>query len=68
MSTLNQNEAEKLLTLRLKGVEFHGSGVIDPNGYGVFSQGQGDFGNSPTICFLDWDKDIIAEVSCEKMD
>ena len=68
MSTLNQNEAEKLLTLRLKGVEFHGSGVIDPNGYGVFSQGQGDFGNSPTICFLDWDKDIIAEVSFEKMD
>ena len=68
MSTLNQNEAEKLLTLRLKGVEFHGSGVIDPNGYAVFSQGQGDFGDSPTICFLDWDKDIIAEVSFEKID
>lgn len=62
LSTIDQNAANKLLTLRLNGVEFHGDGVIDPDGYAVFSQGQGDFGETPTICFLDWDKELIAEI------
>ncbi len=63
LNTLDQNAANKLLTLRLVGVEFHGDGVIDPDSYAVFTQGKGDFGESPTIRFLDWDKKLIAEVS-----
>ena len=53
--------------MRLDGVEFHGAGTIEPNGYAVFGQGQGDFGDSPIIRFLDWDKNIIADVSFEKI-
>ena len=67
MSSLDEEAAEKLLTLRLEGVEFHGDGVIDPNGYCVFSQGQGDFGDSPILRFLDWDKNTLAEVPFEKI-
>ncbi len=67
MSALDEETASNLLTLRLDGVEFHGAGSIDPNGYAVFGQGQGDFGDRPTIRFLDWDKNIIAEVSFEKI-
>ena len=53
--------------MRLDGVEFHGAGSIDPNGYAVFGQGQGDFGDSPVIRFIDWDKNTIAEVTFEKI-
>ena len=67
MKTLDEEAARNLLTLRLEGVEFHGTGSIDPNGYAVFGQGQGDFGDSPIIRFLDWDKNIIADVSFEKI-
>ena len=67
MKTLDEEAARNLLTLRLDGVEFHGAGSIDPNGYAVFSQGQGNFGESPVIHFLDWDKNIIAEVTFEKI-
>lgn len=67
MSVLDEDAARNLLTLRLDGVEFHGTGSIDPNGYAVFSQGQGDFGDSPVIRFLDWDKNTIAEVTFEKI-
>ena len=67
MSVLDEDAANKLLTLRLDGVEFHGAGSIDLNGYAVFGQGQGDFGDSPIIRFLDWDKNTIAEVSFEKI-
>ena len=66
MKTLDEEAAGNLLTLRLDGVEFHGAGAIDPNGYAVFSQGQGDFGDSPMIQFLDWDKNTIAAVAFEK--
>ena len=68
MNVLDQKEAEKLLTLHLEGVEFHGAGSIDPNGYALFSQGQGQFGDIPTIRFLDWDKNTIAEASFERVD
>ena len=68
MNVLDQKEAEKLLTLHLEGVEFHGTGSIDPNGYALFSQGQGQFGDIPTIRFLDWDKNTIAEASFERVD
>lgn len=68
LSTLDQNAAEKLLTLWLDGVEFHGAGVIDPDGYAVFSQGQGDYGDNPTIRFLNWDKETIAVVPFDKVD
>ena len=71
---LNKDISEELYArekteraLRLKGVEFHGSGSFDPNGLAVFDQGQGDFGEIPTIQFLDWDKNIIAEVSFQKI-
>ena len=37
---LDEEAARNLLTLRLDGVEFHGAGTIDPNGYAVFSQGR----------------------------
>ena len=67
MDALDEVAALKLLTLRLDGVEFHGAGTIDPNGYAVFTQGQGDFGDSPSICFLDWDKNTIAEVRFERI-
>lgn len=67
MKTLDEEAARNLLTMRLEGVEFHGAGTIDPNGYAVFGQGQGDFGDSPIIRFLDWDKNIIADVSFEKI-
>ena len=67
MNVLDEEAAGELLTLRLDGVEFHGSGVIDPNGYAVFDQGQGDFCESPTIRFLDWDKNMIAAVTFEKV-
>ena len=67
MNVLDQKEAEKLLTLHLEGVEFHGTGSIDPNGYALFSQGQGQFGDIPTIRFLDWDKNTIAEASFERV-
>ena len=67
IKTLDEEAARNLLTLRLDGVEFHGAGTIDPNGYAVFSQGQGDFGDSPVIRFLDWDKNTIAEVTFEKI-
>ncbi len=67
MSVLDEEASRNLLTLRLDGVEFHGAGSIDPNGYAVFSQGQGDFGNSPLIRFLDWDKNTISEVAYEKI-
>ncbi len=67
MDALDEAAALKLLTLRLDGVEFHGAGTIDPNGYAVFTQGQGDFGDSPSICFLDWDKNTIAEVRFERI-
>lgn len=67
IKTLDEEAARNLLTLRLDGVEFHGAGTIDPNGYAVFSQGQGDFGDSPVIRFLDWDKSTIAEVTFEKI-
>ena len=67
MKTLDEEAAKNLLTLRLDGVEFHGAGTIDPNGYAVFSQGQGDFGESPVIRFLDWDKNTIAEVTFKKI-
>ena len=67
MSALDEEAAENLLTLRLEGVEFHGAGTIDPNGYAVFGQGQGDFGSSPIIRFLDWDKITIAKVSFKKI-
>ena len=66
MKMLDEESARHLLTLRLEGVEFHGAGSIDPNGYAVFSQGQGDFGDSPVIRFLDWDKNTLAEVAFEK--
>ena len=67
MKTLDEEAARNLLTLRLEGVEFHGTGSIDPNGYAVFGQGQGNFGDSPIIRFLDWDKNTIAEVAFEKI-
>jgi hypothetical protein len=67
IKTLDEEAARNLLTLRLDGVEFHGAGTIDPNGYAVFSQGQGDFGDIPVIRFLDWDKNTIAEVTFEKI-
>ena len=67
MSVLNEETSRNLLTLRLDGVEFHGAGSIDPYGYAVFSQGQGDFGNSPLIRFLDWDINTISEVAFEKI-
>ena len=67
MSVLDEEAARNLLTLRLDGVEFHGAGSIDPNGYAVFGQGQGDFGDSPIIRFLDWDKNTIAEVAFKKI-
>ena len=67
MKALDEEAARNLLTLRLDGVEFHGAGTIDPNGYAVFSQGQGDFGDSPVIRFLDWDKNTISEVAFEKI-
>ena len=67
MKTLDEETARNLLTLRLDGVEFHGAGSIDPNGYAIFGQGQGDFGDSPIISFLDWDKKTIAEVAFEKI-
>lgn len=67
MTAIDPDAAARLLTLRLKGVEFHGSGSFDPNGLAVFDQGQGDFGEIPTIQFLDWDKNIIAEVSFQKI-
>ncbi len=67
MKTLDEETARNLLTLRLDGVEFHGAGCIDPNGYAIFGQGQGDFGDSPVIRFLDWDKNTIAEVTFEKI-
>ena len=67
MSVLDEDAARNLLTLRLDGVEFHGAGSIDPNGYAVFGQGQGDFGDSPIIRFLDWDKNTIAEVAFKKI-
>ena len=66
MTTLDPDAVAQLLTLRLKGVSFHGSGSLDPNGLAVFEQGQGDFGEIPTIQFLDWDKNIIAEVPFQK--
>ena len=66
MKMLDEESARHLLTLRLEGVEFHGAGSIDPNGYAVFSQGQGDFGDSPVIRFIDWDKNTLAEVAFEK--
>ena len=67
MTTIDPDAAAQLLTLRLKGVVFHGSGSFDPNGLAVFDQGQGDFGEIPTIQFLDCDKNIIAEVSFQKI-
>ena len=67
IKTLDEEAARNLLTLRLEGVEFHGAGTIDPNGYAVFGQGQGNFGESPVIQFLDWDKNTIAEVAFEKI-
>ncbi len=67
MSVLDEEAARNLLTLCLDGVEFHGAGSIDPNGYAIFGQGQGDFGDSPIISFLDWDKNTIAEVAFEKI-
>ena len=67
IKTLDEEAARNLLTLRLDGVEFHGAGTIDPDGYAVFSQGQGEFGDSPVIRFLDWDKNTIAEVTFEKI-
>ena len=67
MSALDEDASRNLLTLRLDGVDFHGAGTIDPNGYAVFSQGQGDFGDSPTIRFLDWDKNTLAEVRFERI-
>ena len=67
IKTLDEEAARNLLTLRLDGVEFHGAGTIDPNGYAVFSQGQGDFGDIPVIRFLDWDKNTIAEVTFERI-
>ena len=67
IKTLDEEAARNLLTLRLDGVEFHGAGSIDPNGYAIFGQGQGDFGDSPVIRFLDWDKNTIAEVTFEKI-
>ena len=67
MSVLDEDAARNLLTLRLDGVEFHGAGSIDPNGYAVFGQGQGDYGDSPVIRFIDWDKNTIAEVTFEKI-
>jgi hypothetical protein len=67
MTTIDPDAAAQLLTLRLKGVVFRGSGSFDPNGLAVFDQGQGDFGEIPTIQFLDWDKNIIAEVSFQKI-
>lgn len=68
MKTLDEEAARELLTLRLDGVEFYGAGAIDPDGYAVFSQGQGEFGDSPVIRFLDWDKNMIAEVTFEKIE
>ena len=67
MQLRDEEAARQLLTLQLEGVEFHGSGVLDPDGECVFEQGQGDFGESPTITFLDWDKETIAEVRFEKI-
>ena len=67
IKTLDEEAARNLLTLRLDGVEFHGAGTIDPDGYAVFSQGQGEFGDSPVIRFLDWNKNTIAEVTFEKI-
>jgi hypothetical protein len=67
MTTIDPDAAAQLLTLRLKGVVFHGSGSLAPGGFAVFGQGQGDFGEIPTVQFLDWDKNIIAEVSFQKI-
>ena len=67
MTPRDLNAAQKLLTLRLEGVAFHGDGVIRSFGTAIYSQGQGDFGDSPTIQFLDWDKNILAEVTFEKI-
>ena len=67
MTPRDLNVAQKLLTLRLEGVAFHGDGVIRSFGTAIYSQGQGDFGDSPTIQFLDWDKNILAEVTFEKI-
>lgn len=67
MQLRDEEAARQLLTLQLEGVEFHGSGVLDPDGECVFEQGQGDFGESPTIRFLDWDKETIAAVRFEKI-
>ena len=67
MKTIDEEVARNLLTLRLDGVEFHGAGTIDPNGYTVFGQGQGNFGESPVIRFLDWNKKTITEVTFERI-
>ena len=67
MTAIDPDAAAQLLTLRLKGVAFHGDGSIAPGGFAVFGQGQGDFGEIPTVQFLDWDKNIIAEVSFQKI-
>ena len=66
MHVIDEEKAETLLTLRLDGVEFHGSGSIDPNGYAIFGQGQGDFGENPIIRFYDWDKQLIGEIVFQK--
>ena len=67
MTLLDRETAEQLLTLRLEGVEFHGDGSMNLNGISVFSQGQGRVSYSPTLQFIDWDKNIVAEVTFEKI-
>ncbi|MBO5569195.1 MAG: hypothetical protein J6A79_09750 [Clostridia bacterium] len=66
MKLRDKKAAEELLTLRLMGVEFHGSGILAPDGESVFSQGEGEYGESPTLQFLNWDKEILAEVVFKK--
>ena len=67
MRLVDPDAAAQLLTLRLDGVEFHGDGYLAPDSESVFVQGQGDFGERPTIRFLDWDKNTVAVVVFEKV-
>lgn len=58
---------ETLLTLRVEGLEFHGSGRmgVQPDGsfQADFEQGQGEIGDSLSVSFLDWDKQPVGTVT-----
>ncbi len=70
ITPIEPDALERLLTIRLQEIEFHGAGEIRPEEDGsallLLSQGQGEAGEQLHLTALDWDKQPIGEALFEK--